>query len=55
MSVTHYGCVFAMQSINIYIAAMNHFFSLMEVANNYYASRMSNTFCMEENKVCMLY
>ena len=54
MSVTHYGCVFAMQSINIYIAAMNHFFSLME-ANNYYASRMSNTLCMEENNVCMLY
>ena len=53
MSVTQYGCVFAMQLINIYMATMNHFFSLMEVANNYYASRMSNTFCMEEYNVCV--
>jgi len=39
MGVTHYGCV-----INQHIAKMNHFFSWMEVANNYYACRMSNTF-----------
>ena len=40
-------------AINQHIATMNHSFSLLEVAKDYCASRMSNTLCMEENNVCI--